>query len=119
MLQQLNLFLIECDDPILRIGEWGALSWTELAHIVGNQGAILWDRQGEIRLLPRSLLADTLRLHQAHEELTKLGRSSDVRLEAMRFTRGQTRHLDALRQDGLEDLRQMRGDESADCADNG
>jgi hypothetical protein len=52
------------------------LSAYELRLIVEAGAPLFWDRQGEVRMLPVSVVADLYRLVQARQDLTRLGRDT-------------------------------------------
>jgi hypothetical protein len=102
MIEQLNIFRVVCDEPVLRIGETYPLSFPELERIVSIGASLIWNMQGECRLLPAVLLQDTYRLLQARHDLARIYRAHAIPMSCTFFIRAQTIPMPWL-QEGLED----------------
>ena len=72
MLKPLNLFLIQHDDEVLDLD---TVTIAELQKVVECNGAILWDMQGDLRILPTNIIADHLRVAAARYESERLNRA--------------------------------------------
>ena len=72
MLKPLNLYLIQHDDEVLDLD---TVTIAELQKVVECNGAILWDMQGELRILPANTIADHLRVAAARYESERLNRA--------------------------------------------
>jgi hypothetical protein len=71
-MRPLNLFLIEHDAPTLEVGV--DLPWADLQLLARVDAALLWDLNGDLRMLPAAILADLWRMTQAEADLQRLGR---------------------------------------------
>ena len=116
MLKPMNLFLVSHDAPKLEIGE-GGLHRLELERVVECRGSILWDMQGELRLLPPAVLIDALRIEHQREELRRLGRAQEVEPGGF-FTREQTIVPHWLVHHQTEELGQVFHEDAANRADD-
>ena len=72
VLKPLYLFLIQHDDEVLDL-ETATLP--ELRKVVECNGAILWDMQGDLRILPANTIADHVRVAVARYESERLNRA--------------------------------------------
>jgi hypothetical protein len=72
MLKPLNLYLIQHDDEVLGLD---AVTIAELQKVVEMNGAILWDMQGDLRILPCNIIADHIRVAAARYESERLNRA--------------------------------------------
>ena len=72
VLKPLYLFLIQHDDEVLDLE---TVTLPELRKVVEMNGAILWDMQGDLRILPCNIIADHIRVAAARYESERLNRA--------------------------------------------
>ena len=72
MLNPLNLYLIQHDDEVLDLD---TITLTDLKKLVEMNAAIIWDLQGDLRILPANVLADHMRVAAARYEQERLNRA--------------------------------------------
>jgi hypothetical protein len=116
MLQEIKLTLVVCDEPVMRVGVPGHLTWVELDTLVCTGQALVWEMLGEWRLLPHRTLVALYDVKQAHRLLAQIGRSAEVSLKGFCFTRAQTVPPPWSGEQGLNDRAQMLCDQGAEAA---
>jgi hypothetical protein len=92
-----QLLIVEHDEPFL--------AWSAIAVYLPRDTDVLWDRQGESRLIPASLIAATREVQRARYELSALGRERELPTAPLGFTRDQT--VPWLRGQHLDDVGQV------------
>lgn len=119
MIQEIKMTLIVCDEPVMRVGVPGHLSWAELKHLVDTQRSLVWEMHGEWKLLPLPVLTSLNDIRRAHEQLAQLGRASEIGLKGLCFTRAQTIAPPWSGEQGLDDRRDVGGQDAPDEPSDG
>jgi hypothetical protein len=119
VIQENKLTLIVCDEPVMRVGVPGHLSWAELLALVHTHTPLIWEMHGEWRMLPLPVLVGLNDIRRAHEQLAQLGRASEIGLKGLCFTRAQTVAPPWSGEQGLDDRRDVRGQDPADEPQDG
>jgi hypothetical protein len=119
MIQEIKMTLIVCDEPVMRVGVPGHLSWAELKHLVDTQRSLVWEMHGEWKLLPLPVLTSLNDVRRAQVALRQLNRSSEVSLKGLCFTRAQTVAPPWSGEQGLDDRRNVGGQDPANEPQDG
>jgi hypothetical protein len=114
MIQEVKLTLVVCDEPVMRVGVPGHLSWAELQALVHTHTPLIWEMHGEWRMLPPAILTGLNDIRRAHADLTQLGRGAEIALKGLCFTRAQTVAPPWSGDQGLDDRRDVGGQDPAD-----
>lgn len=114
MISTVKFSIVVCDEPVLGLGLLHPLSWDELAYLVGTNQPLIWEMHGEWRLLPHAVLAALHEIRVAHESLRQLGRGAEIGLKGLCFTRAQTIAPPWSGEQGLNDRRDVGGQDPAD-----